>query len=360
MRDYLQKIATGPQLSKSLDRTEAADAMRTILDPSADEVQAAIFLIAMRMKRETDEENAGMLDALLESVVRAPVDCEMLLAIADPFNGMARGIPATPFLAPTLAACGVNAYSHGLRSVAPKYGITHHAIYAAAGIAVDLSPAEVARQIADKNIGWGYVDQSRYCEKLHRLIDLRARIVKRTCLATLEVMLGPLRAAQNPTQNHVMTGFVHNAYPPVYCRLARQAGYDGAIIVRGVEGGCLPALNQVSRFFHYRGDRNDGGEFEVRIAPAQVNIKCNDRAIPLPTDKTGGAFDVAHYAADAVKLGMQALDGQGGAMRDSLIYGGAIGLWHCNRATDLADGAAQVRDALDSGAALARFTAAQA
>ena len=53
MRSYIQRIATGPEYSKDISFAEARDAMNHILDGSADPVQAGIFLIALRMKRET-------------------------------------------------------------------------------------------------------------------------------------------------------------------------------------------------------------------------------------------------------------------------------------------------------------------
>ena len=71
MRQYIQKIATGPELSKDLSREEARDGMRLILSGDADPVQAAIFLIALRMKRETMPENLGVLDALLDQTRQA-------------------------------------------------------------------------------------------------------------------------------------------------------------------------------------------------------------------------------------------------------------------------------------------------
>ena len=49
MRQFLQQIATGPTLSKDLSVTDARLGMEYILDGRADEVQAAIFLIALRM-----------------------------------------------------------------------------------------------------------------------------------------------------------------------------------------------------------------------------------------------------------------------------------------------------------------------
>ena len=65
MRSYIQRVATGPEMSKDLSLEEAQHGMRLILDGEVDPVQAAIFLIALRMKRETRDENRGVLQALL-------------------------------------------------------------------------------------------------------------------------------------------------------------------------------------------------------------------------------------------------------------------------------------------------------
>ncbi|MDE0152842.1 MAG: anthranilate phosphoribosyltransferase, partial [Gammaproteobacteria bacterium] len=57
MRSVLQRIATGPEYSKDLPQEEARAALNLILNGQADPVQAGIFFIALRMKRETLEEN---------------------------------------------------------------------------------------------------------------------------------------------------------------------------------------------------------------------------------------------------------------------------------------------------------------
>jgi len=404
MRGYLQRIATGPEMSKPLRRAEAADALRMILAGEVDPVQAGIFLIAMRVKRETEAENLGALDALLEGVARCTVERESLITLADAFNGMARGVPAAPFVAPALAACGVPAYSHGLRAVGPKFGVTHHMVLAAAGVPVALPAAEVAARIENPRIGWGYADQSRYHPALHRLCGLRARMVKRTCLTTIEVALGPLRARG---ATHLVTGYVHKAYPPVYLRLARAAGYAGALVIRGVEGGCAPSLSQAARVFAYGGggdgdstgdggvagdgdgDRDgdghsdsDGGDdgagnTPTPIHPAQFGVDQPTRAIPIPpefahqtppypgaqADGIVAPVDLAKVAEYAAELGARALAGDTTAevspMRDSIIITGALCLAHCAQGSNFAAGARQIRRALDTGAARARFDAAR-
>ena len=51
MHNCIQPVATGPEYSKNLSFEEAKAGMELILRGEADPVQAAVYLIALRMKR---------------------------------------------------------------------------------------------------------------------------------------------------------------------------------------------------------------------------------------------------------------------------------------------------------------------
>ena len=57
MTSIIQRVATGPQMSKSISYDEARAGMRLVLEELADPIQSAVFLIGLRVKRETDDEN---------------------------------------------------------------------------------------------------------------------------------------------------------------------------------------------------------------------------------------------------------------------------------------------------------------
>lgn len=356
MRSIIQRIATGPELSKDISREEARLGTRAILENLVDPVQAAIFFIALRMKRETLDENRGVMDAVLETTKRVVADVDEVVDIGDPYDGYTRCLPTAPFLGPLLAELGVHVVSHGLDRVGPKYGVCARHILQAAGVPVDLTPSQAAARLSDPALGWTYLDQAQSNPGLHNMVGLRSQIIKRPVLTTVEVLSKPV-AGRNKT--HFITGFVHKPYPPIYAELARVAGFDSACIIRGVEGGVVPSLRQAGRYFYYH---DMGPESEVAIDPAALGIQQEVRAVPLPgsvggaegEDEIVAAIDIHATARAAAEAGMLALQGTKGAFYDALVLSGAIVLHHVGKASSVADAAAQIRAVLDSGRAAKR------
>lgn len=353
LKQCIQKVATGPEYSKDLSYNEAYQAMQHILSGTADPVQTAIYFIALRMKRETDDENRGTLQALIDHSTISQANVDELVDLSDPYDGFTRGVPASSFVPAVLAALGVPVVLHGLAAVGPKYGATHHKVLKAAGIRVGLSPQQATEQL--ERIGWTYLDQASFAPPLHALIPLRQRMIKRQILTTVETMLGPIRA-QGKT--HCMGGYVHKAYPPIYASLARQAGFQSAVFMRGVEGGVIPSLQQAGRLFAYQ---DQGAEYQVDLNPQDLGIVAATRAVPLPPElipADDALIDSDALAAKAAELGLAALAGERGLTYDSLVYASAICLSHLKRYPDLLNAANAVRVVLDSGQALNIFKAA--
>lgn len=357
MHSIIQRIATGPELSKDISQEEARLGMRAIMENAIDPVQAGIFFIALRMKRESNDECKGVLDAILEATERVVAEVDDVVDIADPYDGYNRCLPAAPFLAPLLAELGVPAVCHGLEAVGPKYGVTARHVMRAAGVDVDLAPAAAAARLADPELGWSYVDQSRFCAPLHDLIPLRTKIIKRQVITTIETETKPITGR---LRTHLVTGYVHKPYPPIYAMLARHAGFDSALIIRGVEGGVIPSLRQPGKATRYE---QHGEEYEIEFDPTALGIEQAVRAVPLPADlpkseregdEVAIAVDIKATAVAAARAGLAALAGEKGASYDSLVLSGSLILHHMARAPSLKAAAEQVRAALDSGRAAAR------
>ncbi len=353
MASYLKLIATGPQKSKDLTLEQARDGMSLILKKEVHDVQAGVFLVALRMKRETDDENRGVLEALREATLSAIAPIPELAEIADPYDGFKRHIPTSPFLLPLLAVCGLPTISHGCNRVGPKYGVTHRQIFKAAGVRVDLSPQEAAERLADPAIAWAYIDQSIFCPPLHDLIPLRQLIVKRPAIATLEKLCGPVRSEG---KNHIFIGYVHPGYEQQIPMAARHAGYSTCLTVRGVEGGVLLPMHKANEGILYR---DGGGNVPIMLDPHEAGINTLLRSIPIPDDfKTvlrAGEEGNPALALASVRTGIEGLSGVRGPARDALVFTASAFLYAVGRFSSLHDATKRVLKEIDSGAALEQF-----
>jgi len=366
IRSAIQRVATGPELSKNLSREETRAVTHALLDGSADPVQAGVYLIGLRMKRETDDELKGVMDALQDrtEVVQATVDD--VVAMADPYNGFNRTLQGSLFVLPVLAACGLHAYSHGVELGGPKFGVTHHTVIKALGGDPLRSTGKIAERIADPHIGWGYLDQRTMCPALHQLNDLRARIVKRPVLSTTEVLVFPIKGTN---KTHLITGYVHKPYRDTYCMLARHVGYDSLLLVRGTEGGIIPSFRAPAHVIRYGEGikHNEGADFqELDLDLTEMDLVREYRAADIPEDlplaskdshPVGMKWDIDALSALCAEQGRDALSGKSGPLLDAAVLGAALVMWHTGKEQSLAKAANKARAAIASGEALRRLDA---
>jgi anthranilate phosphoribosyltransferase len=341
LAEAIKKVATGPHLSKDLSLEEANLAMLEVLTGNADQVQAAIFFIALRMKTETNDENLGILQALQTATSQHQAVVDDLLILSEPYNGYNRHCPVTAFLPAVLAASGLPTISQGVKEMGPKFGVTHSQVLAEAGVNVDLSVVEATKRINNPNLGWAYIDQQHATPALYALQDLRTRMIKRPSLAALEKLVMPVKAAG---RTHLQIGFVHKAYPNVLAWLAQQVGYHSALVIRGLEGGVLPTLREPANCFRAWQDKVE----TCIMDPSEYGIKQTTRGV-LPE------LEHTVTAKHTVELGFDALAGKAGPAFDSLVYGAAMTLWHTSLQESPKQAATHVREIITSGQAKACF-----
>jgi anthranilate phosphoribosyltransferase len=347
IKSIIQRVATGPDLSKDIAFKEAKDGMQAILRGEINDVQSAIFLIALRMKRETMEENEGILAAILAESDKQAVNVDDLVDLGDPYSGYNRSIPISSFLPPLLAELGLPTVIHGLDSVSPKFGLTHRHINRALGLSVEHSTSEAKVRLENPTIGWGYIDQASYCSGLHNMVPLRDNVIKRTVINTVETLIAPLRGKTT----HAILGYVHKPYPPIYAHLVNASGMDTALLVRGVEGGVIPSLRQKGLMVSYLGVEEQD---KVDIDPKVLGIEQTLRAISFP-DGLSVEKDIQALAEHTVSLGKAALSGEKGMFYDGLVLSASLVLWHTKKANSLIEAAEMTRVVLDSSKALNRL-----
>lgn len=357
IHSVIQRVATGPELSKNISYEESRSVSNAMLEGEIDPVQAAVFLIGLRMKRETDDELRGLLDALNDKTTHVTAHSDDVVVMSDPYNGFNRTVHASLFVLPVLAACGVSAYSHGVELVGPKYGVTHHRIIKSLGGNPLQSMDTVADKLSNDSIGWAYADQSVFCKSLSDLTSLRAKIIKRPALSTTEVMLTPVAGQQ---RTHLITGYVHKPYREIYAMLARHLELDSLLLIRGTEGGVIPSFKAKAHFVRYLGS-SDAEEHDVELEPMDLNRDYRAEDIPatMPApaqpDYIGMKYDIDALAKLCADKGLAALNGESGAVYDAAVLGSALTMWHIGKASSLKEAADTAREAIASGEALQRL-----
>ena len=171
IRGAIQKVATGPEFSKNISEADSYNTMLNILDNNVDSVQAAIYLIAMRMKRETMEENIGSLKALINKSNIITADVDELLDIAEPYNGFLRNTPLSAFLPAVFSSIGIPTVSHGVQTVGPKFGLTTKRILEILGINVDKNSPDFKHFAEDQNL----LESQNFCDFKPENVEISER-----------------------------------------------------------------------------------------------------------------------------------------------------------------------------------------
>lgn len=343
VRQAIQAIAVGPDRGRDISEALARQVMEGILNGLVDSVQAAVFLIALRMKRESMDEFSGLLSALQQTTSKTLVEVDTLVCLADPFDGYVRNATMTPFIAPVLAACGLPVLMHGVESVAPKHGVTAHKVYRAFAIDALCEQNQVKQHIEAH--GWGYLDQSIYNSELFRLQELRDKIIKRSAITTLERLLCPMRAAGTTA---LALAYVHKAYPSIYAQMAKQAGYQQVLLFKGVEGGLAPALNKPLR--RYFCDSSQSFELlEKQVLELEPELTAASAAMAMESVENG--------ILETLELGLKVLGGASCVARKSLVLASAHILFSFSAGLSLHSCVEKVERSLDNGSALATFSA---
>jgi len=238
-------------------------------------------------------------------------------------SGLINVSTATGFAA---AACGLPIAKHGNRSVSSKCGSAD--VLEAVGAKIDVTPA-ASRAMLDE-LGFCFLFAPAYHPGMKHAALVRRQLAVRTVMNLLGPCVNPARP---PVQ---LLGVADPTMLGGIARTPDAVGVKQALVVHG------SGLDEVALHGETRAIRlSDGTMTEIELTPEQAGI---ERA-PLKV-VTGG--DVSENATRLKLL----LAGQGTqAENDIVILNSAALLMTAGRASDLADGAGQAREALLAGKA---------
>jgi anthranilate phosphoribosyltransferase len=321
---YLQRIAD----RHDLGRAEAAAALEMILDGTACDTEAAAFLMGLRVKGETSDEIAGLLEIMHRMVV--PVNTPYRDALVDVVGtggdqlGTFNISTAAAFVA---AAAGVKVAKHGSRAASSKCGSAD--VLEALGVRTDLEPDEVATCI--EQVGMGFMLATRH----HPIMGKVAPIRRALGLRTVFNFLGPLT---NPAgAQRLLLGVSSAEHLEVLAGALARVGCRHALLVR-----------------------SDEGMDELSVASATTVVEVERGVVQPPYSLPPEECGVQRWALRGLVGGdaetnafivRGVLSGAGGAPRDAAVLNAGAALYVGGAVSSIKEGVEVAQGAIDDGRA---------
>ena len=316
---------------KDLDLRQMTAVMRTIMTGGATAAQIAGFLIALRMKGESVPEiaaAAGVMRELAAGVDIAGLDYPVdIVGTGGDASGTFNVSTTAMFVA---AAAGCHVAKHGNRSVSSKSGAAD--VLEAAGVRLDLTPAQVGRCIREVGVGFmfapGHHGAMKHTSAPRRELGVR----------TLFNVLGPLT---NPAgvPNQLLGAFSESLLVPL-AEVLQRLGSRHVLVVHSSDG-----LDEISI----------GAETQVAELK-DGEIRCYQIS-PEDFGLTRAGLDAIRVQDPAGSLAMLrgVLANQPGAARAIVMLNAGAAIYAAGRADSLADGMRRADEAIGSGEAQRRF-----
>lgn len=312
----------------ALTRDEARTTMAEILDGAASPAQIAAYVVALRMKGETIDELAGMVDAMLAASTRVEIDTTgPVVDIVGTGGDRAHTINVSTISALVVAGTGGQVCKHGGQAASSACGSAD--LLEALGVAIGLGPVGVARCVDEA--GMGFCFAPRYHPAMRHAGPSRRDLG----IPTAFNILGPL---SNPARvQRYLIGVADGRMAGRMAGVLLANGATRALIVHGGDGLDELTTTGPSTVVELR----DGVVSTWSVDPQDLGLPRADRE-----DLVGGD---ANVNAD---LARRVLAGEHGPHRDIISLNAGAGLVAAGLAEDLGAGIAAARTSIDSGAAV--------
>ncbi|MEM8959029.1 MAG: glycosyl transferase family protein [Pseudomonadota bacterium] len=266
---YVHAMGRGPGRARSLDRSEAEDAMRLILSgEAAPEAIGALFML-MRYRGETAGEIAGFVTAM-RAGLDSWTDTGATLDWPSYAAGRSRGLPLFLLSARLVAQAGARVLLHGWNSHQNPLADVRGALDQA-GIAQAETP-EAAKLAMDRD-GVVYVPLEAMDARLLSLLRLREVLGLRSPVNTALRALNPARAPAT------VQGVFHPPYRELQQDTGAELGEPQLLVLKG--GGGEFERNPAKPVLLY--GLQDGRSYEQTIDP----LLDENRRLADPTASPG-------------------------------------------------------------------------
>ncbi len=313
-------------LGEALAEDEAAAVMEQIMTGEATDAQLGAFLVALRLKGETDAEIAGMARVMRDKAVAVPYAGDLLdtCGTGGDGSGTFNISTAAAFVA---AGAGARVAKHGNRALTSKCGSAD--VLEALGANIEQTPERVARAIEEAGVGFMFAPE--YHPAMKYAAGPRREIGVRTVFNILGPLTNPAHAA------HQVVGVGSAELGETMAAVLRRLGSHHALVVHGADGLDELTTTAETLVWELR---------EMRIEHYTIDARDFGLARAGTRELLGGT------AAENAAM-LRALVGGGGspALRDIVLLNTAAALMAAGLADGFAEGIGKAARSIDSGAA---------
>lgn len=310
---------------------EMLSIMRRIMSGEMSPVMIAALAMGLRVKKETVGEIAAAAQVMREFATPVMVADRTHLVDIVGTGGDASHTFNISTASMFVAAAGARVAKHGGRSVSSTSGSAD--VMEALGAFIGLNPQQVADCLAETGIGFMFAPSH------HAAMKHAAPVRKELGVRTIFNILGPLtNPASAPNQ---LLGVFHPDLVGIQVRVLQRLGSEHVMVVYGMNGMDEVSLSGETLV----GELKDGDIREYTIHPSDFGLPVYDSRVL----KVSGT-------AESVQCIQRALANEDGPVRDVVLLNAGAALYCAGVAPTVAEGVRRAREAVASGAALARLS----
>jgi anthranilate phosphoribosyltransferase len=306
--------------------------MRRIMSGEMSPVMIAALSIGLRVKKETIGEIAAAAQVMREFATPVHVaDRTHLVDIVGTGGDASHTFNISTASMFVTAAAGARVAKHGGRSVSSTSGSAD--VMEALGAFIGLQADQVAECLAETGIGFMFAPNH------HAAMKHAAPVRKELGVRTLFNILGPLtNPAGAPNQ---LLGVFHPDLVGIQVRVLQRLGSEHVMVVHGMNGMDEISLSGETLV----GELKDGQVSEYVVHPSDFGLPVYDSRV-LKVAST----------QESVQCIQRALANEDGPVRDIVLLNAGAALYCAGVAASLTEGVRKAREAVASGAALAKLS----
>ena len=316
--------------NREIFHDEMLDLMRQIMGGQVSPALMAAIIAGLRVRKETVGELTAAAQVMREFATKVEIaDDTHLVDIVGTGGDGAHSFNVSTTSMFVAAAAGAKVSKHGGRSVSSKCGSAD--LMEHLGVNLSLNPAQIAQCVAQTGIGFMFAPNH------HPAMKHVAAVRKELGIRSMFNILGPLT---NPASApNILLGVFHPDLVGILVRVLQRLGVQHALVVWGRDGMDEISLGAATLV----GELKDGVVREYDIHPEDFGIAMH----------SGRSLKVED-ATDSAWMMQAVLEGKKGAARDIVLLNSGAALYAADVAGSIAEGIALARQAIDSGAALAK------